>query len=184
MGSDTAVCVFCGSSATAQSELLDLAYLAGQTVAVMPAQLVFGGGGRGMMGALATGALAAGGRVKGIIPRFLTAREPPHPDVGNIHLVDNMHDRKVAMYAASQAFIVLPGGFGTLEEAFEVITWRQLGLHAKPIVFVGAGFWNGLEYTFQTMQAAGLLSQQDRDLISFVPNPATACQLILTNLNL
>jgi uncharacterized protein (TIGR00730 family) len=183
MKPNTAVCVFCGASATAQRMFLDLAYRAGQVVAAMPAQLVFGGGGRGMMGALATGALAAGGRVKGIIPRFLTAREPPHPNVGDIHFVDTMHDRKVAMYAAAQAFMILPGGFGTLEEAFEVLTWRQLELHAKPIVFVGTGFWDGIEHIFQKMLAGGLLAQHDRDLISFVTSPEAACRLISTNLN-
>lgn len=177
------VCVFCGASATAQRTFLDLAYRAGQVVAAMPGQLVFGGGGRGMMGALATGALAAGGCVRGIIPRFLTAREPPHPNVGDIHFVDTMHDRKAAMYTAAQAFMILPGGFGTLEEAFEVLTWRQLELHTKPIVFVGTGFWDGLEYMFQKMLGGGLLTQHDRDLISFVANPEAACQLISTKLN-
>ena len=131
------VCVFCGASPLVKDELRQLAMATGQSIAERGWRLVFGGGAHGMMGAVASGALQAGGQVLGVLPRFLFDREPPHPGVGDIQVVDTMHERKARMYAASDAFLTLPGGFGTLDETLEIITWRQLALHDKPVVFVG-----------------------------------------------
>lgn len=99
-----------------------------------------------MMGSAASGALDNSGKVVGILPQFLFEREPPHPGVSDMRVVQTMHERKALMYELSDGFIALPGGFGTMEEAMEVITWRQLSLHDKPIVFLSEeGFWSGVD---------------------------------------
>ena len=96
--------------------------------------LVYGGGKLGLMGAVADGVLAANGEVTGIIPKFLDNVEVGHKGVTDLHIIDSMHERKAMMYDAADAFIILPGGLGTLDETMEIITWRQLGLHQKPII--------------------------------------------------
>lgn len=169
------VCVFCGASPLVKDEFRRLATATGCLLAQRGWRLVFGGGAHGMMGAVATGALQAGGQVLGVLPRFLFEREPPHPDVANIEVVDTMHERKARMYEVSDAFLTLPGGFGTLDETLEIITWRQLALHDKPVVFVGGqAVWGGLEQTFGVMHANGFLSDRDRRLVQFENSAETA----------
>jgi uncharacterized protein (TIGR00730 family) len=135
------VCVYCGSSNDADPSYIEAAYAIGQSFAQAGLKLVYGGGGVGLMGATARGAHAAGGAVLGIIPTFLRGREQPFDDVETV-IVDNMHERKMMMFERSDAFVVMPGGIGTLEEIVELLSWRRLDLHTKPIVFVDMkGYW-------------------------------------------
>ena len=138
------VCVYCGSSDDADPSYLTDAFSIGESFAKAGLKLIYGGGGVGLMGATARGAHAAGGAVQGIIPTFLRGREQPFDDVETV-VVDNMHERKMMMYERSDAFVVLPGGIGTLEEIVELLSWRRLDLHQKPIVFHNpGGFWDPL----------------------------------------
>jgi len=129
------LCVFCGSSSAVDQHYLDLARETGTAIGKSDYRLVYGGGGVGLMGACAKAAFEAGGDVLGIIPEFLQSREVLYEDVPH-EVVPDMHTRKAKMYDASDAFIVLPGGVGTLEEAVEVISWLRMGLHAKPVIFL------------------------------------------------
>jgi uncharacterized protein (TIGR00730 family) len=135
------VCVYCGSSNTTKPEYLDLASRFGATLARLGIRLVYGGGAVGLMGRVAKAAHEAGGEVLGIMPRFLERREITYEAVPH-RMVDTMHERKHIMFEESDAFVVLPGGIGTLEEAVEMLSWRRLDLHKKPIVFLSEdGFW-------------------------------------------
>jgi uncharacterized protein (TIGR00730 family) len=143
-GAAQAVCVYCGSSNTADPAFLEAAFEIGGDFAKAGLKLVYGGGGVGLMGATARGAHAAGGQVLGIIPEFLRGREQPFDDVETV-VVTSMHERKMMMFERSDAFVVLPGGIGTLEEIIELLSWRRLDLHRKPIVFHNPnGFWDPL----------------------------------------
>jgi uncharacterized protein (TIGR00730 family) len=175
------ICIFGGASPSIHSEYTELAHATGAAIAAAGHSLVFGGGARGVMGAAASGAVAAGGRVVGILPQFLCDREPPHAGIADLRIVQTMHERKAQMYELSDAFIALPGGFGTLDESMEIMTWRQLSLHTKPVVFLGShGFWSGIEATFDLMRRTGFLSERDRHLASFAATPAEAIQTILS----
>lgn len=135
------VCLFCGSSNTAHPEFLEAAAAFGRSLAAEEVRLVYGGGGIGLMGAAAKAAHNAGGKVLGVMPDFLRRREVIYDDVETI-IVTNMHDRKRIMFEQSDAFAVFPGGIGTLEEVVELMSWRRLDLHRKPIVFLNAReFW-------------------------------------------
>ncbi len=129
------VCLFCGSSETVQPEYLDAARAFGAATAEAGWRLVYGGGGVGLMGASARAAHAAGGRVLGVMPGFLRSRERLFDEVETL-VVPSMHERKTIMYDQSDAFVVAPGGVGTLEEAIEVLSWKRLDLHAKPVIFL------------------------------------------------
>lgn len=126
------ICIFCGSSPGNRPEYLRLARTTGRAIAERGLTLVYGGGKVGLMGAVADSALAAGGRVVGIIPQMLLDREVGHPGLSELHVVSTMAERKVRMIELSDAFLTLPGGIGTLDELFEAWTWTQLGLHEKP----------------------------------------------------
>ncbi len=127
------VCVFCGSRPGARPEYLEAASLMGTELARRGLTLVYGGASVGLMGAVADAALAAGGKVVGVLPGFLGAKELAHRGLTELHSVDSMHERKALMEKRSDAFIALPGGYGTLDELFEIVTWAQLGLHQKPM---------------------------------------------------
>lgn len=138
------VCLFCGSSETVQPEYLEAARAFGEATAKSGWRLVYGGGGVGLMGASARAAHAAGGRVLGVMPGFLRSRERLFDEVETL-VVPSMHERKTIMYDQSDAFVVAPGGVGTLEEAIEVLSWKRLDLHAKPVIFLNLnGFWDAL----------------------------------------
>lgn len=126
------VCVFCGSSAGARPEYVQAARLLGQTLARRGIGLVYGGSNIGLMGSLATGVLESGGQAIGVIPRSLAERNIAHNGLTDLRIVETMHERKAQMVALSDGFIALPGGYGTLEELFEVLTWGQLKIHQKP----------------------------------------------------
>ena len=133
--------------------------------------MVYGGGGVGLMGMVANAALKAGGRVVGVIPRFLLQREAGHPALSETVVVETMHERKLQMFERSDAFVVLPGGIGTLEELFEVLSWRTLGLHTKPIVIVDqGGYWGPLEALLRSVVEGGFAERTHLDHVAFVRN--------------
>lgn len=142
MGRIKSICVYCGSSNEVKPAYLRLATELGRTLAQKDIRLVYGGGGVGLMGACARAAHGDGGQVLGIMPRFLLDKEKIFEDVEH-RIVDDMHTRKQMMFDESDAFITLPGGIGTLEEAVEMLSWARLGLHAKPMAFLDEdGFWD------------------------------------------
>lgn len=152
------VCVFCGSSNAVDQAFLRDAEALGQGLAESGIRLVYGGGGVGLMGACARGAKRAGGEVLGILPRFLESREPPMAEVETV-LVTTMHERKMMMFEAADAFVVLPGGIGTLEEVVELLSWYQLELHKKPVLFYNPDqFWSPLFAVFEQMITAKFLA--------------------------
>src|SRR3546814_324213 len=138
----SSLCVYCGSAVGLDPAHRESAARLGQIMAENRIRLVYGGGRIGLMGVVADAVLASGGTAVGVIPEFLETREVGHQGVNDLHVVDSMHSRKNLMFEMSDAFAVLPGGFGTLDEAFEIITWRQLKLHDKPIVMIDVdGYW-------------------------------------------
>jgi len=146
MNTIRSVCVYCGSSPGRSDIYVKAGSALGRSLAKAGLRLVYGGGTKGIMGAVADGALRAGGKVIGIIPRFLLTREATEAGLGRLDelvVTENMHERKHRMFEESDAFVALPGGIGTVEEIVEVMTWAQLGHHRKPIVFVNIdGFWD------------------------------------------
>jgi uncharacterized protein (TIGR00730 family) len=157
------VCVYCASSNAADPAFLAAASELGVTLAREGLRLVYGGGGVGLMGACAKAAHGAGGRVLGIIPHFLTSHERPLQQVETV-VVDSMHQRKMMMFEAADAFAILPGAIGTLEEVVELLSWRRLGLHAKPIVFLDIhGFWQPLFALFDHILEQNLIPPEFRD---------------------
>jgi len=158
------LCVYCGSSAGADPAYRAAAVRLGQILAEAGVELVYGGGRVGLMGTLADAALAAGGRVTGIIPRHLHDREVAHPGVGHMMVVGSMHERKQRMFELSDAFAVLPGGLGTLDETIEMLTWRQLGLHDKPVIIADiAAYWAPLLGLIEHVIAKGFAYAPLRD---------------------
>lgn len=152
------VCVFTGAASGINPLYKDAAYQMGQMIASRGFGLVYGGGKMGLMGAVADGALAANGKVTGIIPRFLDNIEVGHKGVTDLHIIDSMHERKTMMYDIADAFIIFPGGLGTLDETMEIITWRQLGLHKKPIIIVNLnGYWDTMLIMFQNIINQGFM---------------------------
>lgn len=136
------LCVFCGSSAGADPDHREAASRLGRTLAAEGVRLVYGGGHLGLMGALAEAVMAGGGQVVGIIPEHLTRVERAYEGITELHIVDSMHTRKRRMFDLADAFAVLPGGMGTMDETFEILTWKQLHLHNKPIIIVNQfGHW-------------------------------------------
>ncbi len=135
------ICVYCGSTFGARPEFTAAAKKLGREIAEMGATLVYGGGNVGLMGIAADAALQAGGKVIGVIPQSLVDREAAHLEVTDLKVVKTMHERKAVMESLSDAFIAMPGGFGTLDELFEIVTWAQLGFHGKPI-----GLFNVIGY--------------------------------------
>ncbi len=154
------VCVYCGSSNAARPEYLSAAARLGKLIADEGLRLVYGGGGVGLMGATATAAHDAGGRVLGVIPEFLTTHERPLTTVETI-VVQSMHQRKMMMFEEADAFAILPGGIGTLEEVIELLSWRRLALHDKPIVFYNPDhFYDRLFGLFQQFIDEKLIPQE------------------------
>ena len=139
-----ALCAFCGASRGREDEVADFASAFGSACAARGIEIVLGGGGVGLMGRVGEAALAGGGRVTGIIPSFLEASEMPLSDLTKLVVVEGMHERKRKMFERADGFVSLPGGIGTLDETIEILTWRQLGLHDKPIVLV---VWRTAEAT-------------------------------------
>lgn len=159
------VTVYCSSSNHSPKKYFDAASKLGKSLAERDISLVFGGGNVGLMGCIANAVMQNGGIVRGIIPRFLEEKEIAHYDITELHIVETMHERKMKLVEWADAFIVLPGGFGTLDELVEVITWRYLGHHDKPIALFNIdGFWNPLLHFFDTLAAQSLVKQDHREL--------------------
>ena len=159
----SSVCVYCASSSAVASEFTSAAESFGTILAREDLRLVYGGGGVGLMGACARAAHAAGGRVLGVIPHFLTSHERPLKMVDTI-VVGSMHERKMMMFEEADAFAVLPGGIGTLEEVIELLSWRRLGLHAKPIAFLNlSGFWTPLFELLEHIVQQDLVPEEFRE---------------------
>ena len=141
----------------------------GKLLARKKMTLVYGGGGVGLMGVLANAALGGGGQVVGVIPTFLLKREAGHPALTQTVVVETMHQRKLEMFERSDAIVVLPGGIGTLEEFFEILSWRTLGLHAKPIVIVDVGgYWKPLSQLLHKVVEGGFAERSHLDHVAFV----------------
>ncbi len=167
-GSTMAIAVFCGSSRGIDPVYLEAARTTGRTLARRGIDVVYGGGHVGLMGAVADAALAAGGRVIGVIPRALDEREVAHSTLTELHLVETMHERKAKMSELSDAFLALPGGPGTLEEITEQWTWAQLGIHEKPVGFLDVnGYYAPLKTMVENMKTAGFTHERYTDMLLF-----------------
>lgn len=166
------VCVFCGSDGTADPEIQAAAIATGQAIAQRGLGLVYGGGKAGLMGVLADAALQAGAEVIGIIPEFLTTKEVAHEGLSTLHTVASMHERKMKMSSLSDGFLALPGGYGTLEEFCEVLTWKQLGLHQKPCGLLNvAQYYDPLLAMLDKAVDAGLMRPRMRSLVITADEP-------------
>ena len=160
------ICVFCGASSGNDPRYAAAAAAVGERLARRGIQLVYGGGRLGLMGSVADGALAAGGRVVGVIPRGLVDRELAHTGVSELRVVETLHERKAVMAELSDAFIALPGGLGTLEELAEVLSWAQLDLHAKPIGLLDVGgYFAPFEAFLDHAVAEGFIAERHRRLL-------------------
>ena len=161
MNTIRSICVYCGSSPGRSDIYLKAGQILGRSIAQAGLQLVYGGGARGVMGAVAAGAMRAGGKVTGIIPQFLMDKEATRTALERLDdlvVTDNMHQRKHKMFEKSDAFVALPGGIGTVEEIIEIMTWAQLGHHRKPIVFGNiGGFWDPMLTLLDHMRAEGFI---------------------------
>jgi uncharacterized protein (TIGR00730 family) len=167
------ICVFCGSSPGDSAEFVEVAKEMGREIAARGMRLVYGGGNVGLMGAVADSALTHGAEVIGVIPRSLMQKEIGHRGLSELRVVASMHERKNTMADLSDAFIAMPGGFGTLEEFCEVVTWTQLGLHQKPCGLLDvAGFYRPLLQMFDSAVAHRFIRPQHRDLVHVASTPA------------
>jgi uncharacterized protein (TIGR00730 family) len=161
-----AVCVFCGSSTGNDPAYADTARTLGRTLAERGITLVYGGGHVGLMGVVADAALGAGGEVVGVMPKALVEREIGHTGLTKLHVVRSMHERKAMMSELSEGFVALPGGNGTLEEFFEVLTWAQLGEHDKPCGLLNvAGYYDPLLAVFDRIVDRAFLREEHRKLV-------------------
>lgn len=166
------VCVYCGSSVGSRDEYAQSAATLGRLLAEQGLATVYGAGNIGLMGVLADAALAAGGKVIGVIPEALVARELAHNGVSELRIVASMHERKALMADLSDAFIALPGGFGTFEELCEMLTWLQLGIHQKPCGLLNvAGYYDPLIAMFDRAVDERFLRSQHRDLLHVDDDP-------------
>jgi len=160
------ITVFCGSSIGTDAAFKTDAVLLGETLAKQNICLVYGGAKVGIMGAVADGVLDARGKVIGVIPQFLRTKEVAHDNLTELIMVKTMHERKTKMYELSEGIIALPGGYGTMEELFEMLTWAQLGLHKKPIGLLNTnGFYNDLIHLIENMVHKGFLKQINLEML-------------------
>lgn len=167
--------VYCGSSSGSDQAFQAEAVALGKAIASQSLGLVYGGSSRGLMGAVADAALAAGGEVIGVLPAALSHREIAHHGITRLELVGTMHERKARINELSDALIALPGGYGTLDELLEAVTWAQIGIHAKPCILVNtAGYWDGLLAFIDSAVAAGFITPENRGLMRVAANAAEA----------
>jgi len=175
------VAVFCASALGNNPAFRAEAATLGAAIAQAGVGVVYGGASRGLMGVLADAALAAGGEVIGVLPDALKGREIAHHGLTSLELVSTMHERKARIHDLSDAIFALPGGFGTLDELLEAITWAQIGLHAKPCILINtAGYWNGLLAFLDTAVAEGFIEAKNRNLVRVAANTAEALHLAMS----
>lgn len=173
------VCVFCASSNGADPVFLEAAKALGTSIAERGWRLVYGGADVGLMSALANAALAAGGKVTGVIPHALVSREIAHPGLTELIETASMHERKAEMAKRADAFLVLPGGLGTLDEMCEILTWGLLGIHDKPVVLINtAGYWNRFFDLLDGAVDAGFLRPPHRVLCRTAVDAHGACNMV------
>ncbi len=169
MAALSSLCVYTGSSGRVDTAHREAAARLGRLTAERGVRLIYGGGRVGLMGVLADAARAGGGSGRGVIPEHIEEQEIAHSGVTNLIVVNSMHERKLKMFQLADAFAVLPGGLGTLDETLEIITWRQLGLHDKPIVLVdNAGYWAPLCRLVEHVVAAGFAGPETERLFTVV----------------
>ncbi len=162
------IVVFCASSPGFGTRFMEAAEEVGQAFVARQIQLVYGGGRVGLMGAVADSVMKHGGQVVGVIPQFLNSKEIGHSGITQLIEVDTMHERKAKMNALCDGIIALPGGFGTMEELFEMVTWAQLGLHKKPVGLLNVdGFYDHLIRFIQEMVDTGLLKEENQQMLLF-----------------
>ena len=187
------LCVFTGAATGSDPRFADAAHQLGQILASRNLGLVYGGGKSGLMGKIADAVIAADGHATGIIPKFLDNVEIAHRGLNDLHVIDTMHERKNMMYEIADGFIIMPGGLGTLDETMEIITWRQLGLHRKPIIIANLhGYWDHMLLLFQNIIDEGFMHHghtghfehvDDMDALAdkldayFPASHAAACQI-------
>jgi len=173
------VAVYCGSADGNNPAFRAEAVALGAAIAEAGLGLVYGGANVGLMGAVADAALAGGAEVIGVLPEVLVGREIAHTGLTTLELAPTMHERKARMVELAGAFLVLPGGYGTLEELLEAVTWAQLGLHAKPCILINtAGYWDGLLAFLDTSVAAGFLKQKNRELLRVAGSAEEAVRMV------
>jgi len=173
------VCVFCGSARGSDPRFLQAARATGALLARHRLALIYGGGQVGMMGALADAALEAGGQVTGVIPRHLMRPEVAHTGLTDLVVVESMHDRKWQMAQRADGFLALPGGYGTLDETFEMVTWLQLGLHGKPVALVNvAGYFDSLLRWLEDAVDCGFVRRGQEQLLAAADTPEAALALL------
>ena len=176
----SSVTVYCSSSNLAPRDYFDAATELGREFGKRGIGLVFGGGRVGLMGCIADAVMESGGTVKGIIPRFLEEREVAHYGLSELHVVDTMHERKMKLAECGDAYLVLPGGFGTLDELIEVITWKHLGHHHKPIILLNLnGFWNPLLLFFDRIAAEHMVTEEHRSYYAVCDTIPEVLKLLL-----
>ena len=169
------VCVFCGANTGARSAYAKAAHQFGTQLASEGVALIYGGGSVGLMNVAAEAALALGGRVIGVITAELMAREVGHAGLSELHVVDTMHQRKAKLAGLADAFVALPGGFGTFDELCEMLTWDQLGIHTKPVVMVNVeGFFDGFRAQLDRAVADRLLTPANRAMLTIVDDVGQA----------
>ena len=173
------VAVYCGSSGGKDPVFLAEAFALGSGIAAAGLGLVYGGANAGLMGAVADAALAGGAEVIGVLPQVLAGREIAHLGLTRLEQVLTMHERKARMAELADAFLILPGGYGTLDEMMEAVTWAQLRLHDKPCILINtAGYWNGLLAFLDSAVAAGFLKAQNRALLLVAGSAAEALRML------
>lgn len=172
------ICVYCGSSSGVRPEFADEARRLGAEIARAGLGLVYGGGRIGLMGVVADAVLEAGGHVHGVIPEHLVRAETAHTGLPVLDVVESMHERKARMAEIASGFVVLPGGFGTFDEAFEILTWNQLGLIAKPLVFLdGTGFYGPLLRALDHVVESGFVADRFRAIAAVARTPEEAVRI-------
>jgi uncharacterized protein (TIGR00730 family) len=165
------VCIFCGANSSLDSDVELMAKKVMTFFGKNQIELVYGGAAIGVMGTLATDLMLQGGRVTGVIPQLLMTKEVAHGGLTELIVTKDMHERKQLMYKLSDAFLIFPGGMGTLDELFEIVTWRQIGIHGKPIAILNInGYYDSLITFLDHAVAKGLIQQKDRDIIFSSPS--------------
>ena len=173
------LCVFCGAQDNVAQHFLDMGARFGEHLAKNNVRMIYGGGDCGLMGAAANAALKNGGEVTGVFPLSLREMENEHQSLTEIIIVESMHERKKKMFDLTDAFVILPGGFGTMDEMFEIITWRQLLLHEKPVIIVNyRGYWDGLVALMDNILAEGFATPETRGLYQVVDKPSDVFLLL------
>jgi len=173
------ICVFCASAAGASPAYLQAAADLGRRIAERGYGLLYGGATVGAMGAVADAALAVGGEVVGVIPDVIREREIDHKGLTELHIVRTMHERKAMLSSRADAFLALPGGYGTMDEFIEIVTWAQLRIHAKPCVLVNVGgFWDGLLRFVDHAVREGFIVPENRALVQVADNPEGALRVV------